>query len=105
AGPLLRRAGAPPRRRAARRQGQEAPMKPGRAVGILGYGAYVPRFRIRTRDIAAVWRATGGAAPPVAEKSVPGPDEDVGTMASEAGRTALPRAAADRASAGAARGG
>ena len=76
-------------------------MRPARAVGILGYGAYVPRFRVRTGDIAAVWRATGAAAPPVAEKSVPGPDEDVVTMAIEAGRTALARAGADLASVGA----
>ncbi|TMA64026.1 MAG: hydroxymethylglutaryl-CoA synthase, partial [Deltaproteobacteria bacterium] len=76
-------------------------MRAGRAVGILGYGAYVPRFRLPTRDIAAVWRATGGAAPPVAEKSVPGPDEDVVTMAIEAGRTALARAGGDPASVGA----
>ncbi len=67
-------------------------MKPNRAVGIAGYGAYVPRLRVRTADIAATWRARGVAAPAVAEKSVPGPDEDVVTMAIEAARTALDRA-------------
>jgi len=66
-----------------------------RAVGIEGYGAYVPCWRVRTADIAAAWRPRGGAAPAVAEKSVPGPDEDVVTMAIEAARTALDRAAAD----------
>lgn len=66
-------------------------MRPRRAVGIAGYGAYVPRLRVRTADISATWRARGAAAPAVAEKSVPGPDEDVVTMAIEAARTALDR--------------
>jgi hydroxymethylglutaryl-CoA synthase len=70
-------------------------MKPNREVGIAGYGAYVPRLRVRTADIAATWRARGSAAPAVAEKSVPGPDEDVVTMAIEAARTALDRAGTD----------
>jgi hydroxymethylglutaryl-CoA synthase len=66
-------------------------MRSNRAVGIAGYGAYVPRLRVRTADISATWRARGAAAPVVAEKSVPGPDEDVVTMAIEAARTALER--------------
>jgi hydroxymethylglutaryl-CoA synthase len=66
-------------------------MKPGRPVGILGYGAYVPRHRVATADIASVWKASGAAAPPVPEKSVAGFDEDVVTMAVEASRTALLR--------------
>jgi hydroxymethylglutaryl-CoA synthase len=66
-------------------------MRPNRAVGIAGYGAYVPRLRVRTADISSTWRARGAAAPAVAEKSVPGPDEDVVTMAIEAARTALDR--------------
>jgi hydroxymethylglutaryl-CoA synthase len=70
-------------------------MRPNRAVGIAGYGAYVPRLRVRTADISAVWRARGAAAPAVAEKSVPGPDEDVVTMAIEAARMALDRAGMD----------
>ena len=76
-------------------------MKPNRDVGIAGYGAYVPRLRVRTADISATWRGRGGAAPAVAEKSVPGADEDVVTMAIEAARTALDRAAVDPASIGA----
>ncbi|HKN47433.1 MAG TPA: hydroxymethylglutaryl-CoA synthase, partial [Candidatus Polarisedimenticolia bacterium] len=63
--------------------------------GIAGYGAYVPRLRVRTDDISKAWRPRGAVAPAVAEKSVPGPDEDVVTMAIEAARTALDRAAAD----------
>jgi hydroxymethylglutaryl-CoA synthase len=70
-------------------------MRADRAVGIAGYGAYVPRLRVRTADISATWRSRGAAAPAVAEKSVPGPDEDVVTMAIEAARTALARAGAD----------
>ncbi len=76
-------------------------MRPIREVGIAGYGAYVPRLRVRTADISAAWRARGAAAPAVAEKSVPGPDEDVVTMAIEAARTALDRAAIEPSSIGA----
>jgi len=64
-----------------------------RPVGIAGYGAYVPRLRVRTADISNAWRPRGAVAPAVAEKSVPGPDEDVVTMSVEAARTALDRAA------------
>ncbi len=67
-------------------------MRASRAVGIAGYGAYVPRLRVRTADISATWRVRGAAAPAVAEKSVPAADEDVVTMAIEAARTALDRA-------------
>ncbi|MBI5544007.1 MAG: hydroxymethylglutaryl-CoA synthase [Deltaproteobacteria bacterium] len=70
-------------------------MRPQRAVGIAGYGAYVPRYRIKTEDISSVWRSKGARAPAVAEKSVCGLDEDVVTMAIEAGRTALARSKVD----------
>jgi hydroxymethylglutaryl-CoA synthase len=70
-------------------------MTPHRAVGIAGYGAYVPRLRVATADISAAWRPRGAAAPAVVEKSVPGPDEDVITMAIEAARTALDRSRLD----------
>lgn len=66
-------------------------MKTQRAVGIAGYGAYVPRYRVKTADISAVWRAKGAIPAAVKEKSVVGPDEDAVTMAIEAGRTALAR--------------
>ena len=67
-------------------------MKPDRPVGIVGYGAYVPRYRIAAKDISQVW--TGGyGGVPVESKSVPGPDEDVITMSLEAARNALKRAA------------
>jgi hydroxymethylglutaryl-CoA synthase len=66
-------------------------MRPVHAVGILGYGAYLPRYRLPAREVARVW--TDGAAPlPVQEKSVAGLDEDVVTMSIEAARNALARA-------------
>ena len=71
-------------------------LKPERPVGIIGYGAYVPRYRIRTAEIARVWHGEG--AGPVKEKSVPGLDEDTITMSIEAGRNALSRAKIDPAS-------
>lgn len=66
-------------------------MKPKRDVGIIGYGAYVPRYRIRAEEIARVW---GGAEDglPIEEKAVPGLDEDTVTMSIEAARNALARA-------------
>jgi len=67
-------------------------MKPARAVGIVGYGAYVPRPRISTRTIASAWGRSADARLPVREKSVPAADEDTVTMAIEAARGALARA-------------
>ncbi len=69
-------------------------LKPARPVGIVGYGAYVPRYRLPAKEIARVW--TGGmGGTPVQEKSVPGPDEDTATMSIEAARNALARADID----------
>lgn len=67
-------------------------------VGIVGYGAYVPRFRIAVEEIARVWgedpetikRGLG-----IVEKSVPDKDEDTITISVEAGRNALVRAGVD----------
>ncbi len=67
---------------------------PERPVGILGYGAYVPRFRLPSSEVSRVW-TDGTAGLPVKEKSVPGLDEDVATMSIEAARNALARAAID----------
>ena len=66
-------------------------MKPVREVGIVGYGAYVPRYRIPAAEIDRVWKDGQGGVP-IEEKSVPGPDEDTITMAIEAARNALQRA-------------
>jgi len=64
-------------------------------VGIVGYGAYVPIYRIRTQEIAKIWgedpeRISKGLG--INEKSVPNLDEDSATMAVEAARIALKRA-------------
>lgn len=69
-------------------------MKPGSPVGIVGYGAYVPRYRIRAAEIARVWGAGEGGLP-IEEKAVPGLDEDVISMSIEAARNALLRARID----------
>lgn len=66
-------------------------MKPDRPVGIVGYGVYVPRYRIAAKEIARIW-TDGQGGVPVDSKSVPGPDEDTITMAIEAARNALARA-------------
>ncbi len=66
-------------------------LKPEHPVGIVGYGAYVPRYRLPAREVARVW-TEGTAALPIEEKSVPGLDEDVATMSIEAARNALARA-------------
>ncbi len=63
-------------------------------VGIVGYGAYLPKHRIKVEEIARVW---GADAPSykkglgLREKSVPAPDQDVITMSVEASRNALAR--------------
>jgi hydroxymethylglutaryl-CoA synthase len=59
-------------------------------VGIVGYGAYVPRYRLPAKEVARIW-TDGEGGLPVVEKSVPGPDEDVVTMSIEAARSALAR--------------
>ncbi|MCK5574000.1 MAG: hydroxymethylglutaryl-CoA synthase, partial [Bacteroidetes bacterium] len=67
-------------------------------VGIVGYGAYLPRYRIKAEVIAKQW-----GADPVAisrglqlfEKTVPGEDEDTITISVAAARDALARAQID----------
>ena len=67
-------------------------------VGIVGYGAYIPKHRIKVEEIAKVW---GADAPSykrgleLREKSVPAPDQDVITMSVEAARNALARCEVD----------
>ncbi len=64
-------------------------------VGIVGYGAHIPRHRIKVEEIAKVW---GADAPSykkgllLREKSVPTPDVDTITLSVEATRNALRRA-------------
>jgi hydroxymethylglutaryl-CoA synthase len=66
-------------------------LKPIRDVGIVGYGAYVPRFRLPAKEVARVW-ADGAGGLPIKEKAVAGLDEDTITMSIEASRNALARA-------------
>lgn len=70
-------------------------MKPNRPVGIVGYGAYVPRYRLPGSEIARMWDGQEARTPPIKEKAVPGLDEDVVTMSLEAARNALARSAVD----------
>ena len=64
-------------------------------LGIVGYGVYIPRYRIAVNEIATVWNEDGKSISrgiSVNEKSVPGLDEDVITISTEAARDALLRA-------------
>ncbi|MDF2955247.1 MAG: OB-fold protein [Candidatus Alkanophagales archaeon MCA70_species_2] len=59
-------------------------------VGIIGYGVYIPMYRLKTEEIAGVWG--GGGVGGVLERAVPGVDEDVITMAAEAAFNAFEHA-------------
>ncbi len=72
-------------------------LKPIRDVGIVGYGAYIPRYRLPAREVARIWKDPAGAGPP-GEKAVAGLDEDVITMSIEAARNAMSRAKIDASS-------
>lgn len=61
-------------------------------VGIISYGTYIPKYRIRLGDIAAAWKKEGSevvSSLKVLEKAVPASDEDAVTIALEAARGAL----------------
>ncbi len=67
-------------------------------IGIVGYGSYVPRFRIKAETIANQWGADAEAFKKgllLEEKTVPGPDEDTITISVAAARYALQRAGID----------
>ncbi len=73
-------------------------------AGIVGYGAYVPRNRIKTVEIARQWGKDPGTIARgllLEEKSVPGLDEDTITISVAAARAALDRAEIDPARVGA----
>jgi len=73
-------------------------------VGIVGYGAYIPKFRIRVEEIAHQWGANPDAIKRgllLEEKTVPSPDEDTITISVEAAKNALKRTGIDPAKIGA----
>ncbi len=66
--------------------------------GIVGFGSYIPLYRIKAAEIARVWgeeaqRIENGLK--ITEKAVGGIDEDAATIAVEAAKNALARAAID----------
>ena len=67
-------------------------------AGIVGYGSYVPHYRITVEEIARVWNKDGkkiSAGLGVQEKAVASFDEDCCTMAVEAAREAVEVAGMD----------
>ncbi|MCX6773591.1 MAG: hydroxymethylglutaryl-CoA synthase [Candidatus Micrarchaeota archaeon] len=64
-------------------------------AGIVGYGAYVPRYRITSREIARVWgedpkRIEEGLG--IIEKAIANVDEDTATIGVMSGKNAILRA-------------
>jgi len=56
-------------------------------TGIVGYGAYIPRFRIKVEEISKVWNTDANSIKDgllVEEKSVPDEDEDTITISVQA---------------------
>ncbi len=67
-------------------------------VGIVSYGTYVPRYRIKPEEIGKVWGTDGAAMGKglmIFSKSVPGPDEDTITISVEAARNMMKRVDVD----------
>ncbi len=67
-------------------------------AGIVSYGAYIPRYRIKPEEIGKVWGEDGAARGKglgILAKSIPSPDEDVITISVEAARNALKRSGID----------
>jgi hydroxymethylglutaryl-CoA synthase len=67
-------------------------------VGIVSYGAYVPRYRIAPEEIGKVWGVDGkamGKGLMIQGKSVPAPDEDTITISVEAARNMMRRSSVD----------
>ena len=68
-------------------------------VGIISYGAYIPKYRIRSEEIAAIYGKDPSQIKKellIDEKSVAGIDEDSLTMSVEASLNALRRAGIDK---------
>lgn len=64
-------------------------------VGIVSYGTYIPKFRIKVEEIARIWGENAETIRNglgILQKSVPDFDEDTATIAVEAAREAVRRA-------------
>jgi len=62
--------------------------------GIVTYGSYIPKYRIKPEEIARVWGEDVDSLKNgiyILSKSVPAPDEDTVTISVEAARNALKR--------------
>jgi len=67
-------------------------------IGIVSYGTYVPKYRIKAEEIARIWGENGEVISKglgIQQKSVPYLDEDTATIAVEAAREAVYRARID----------
>lgn len=67
-------------------------------AGIVGYGAYIPRYRIKVEKIAKVWGSNAENVQKgllISEKAVAGFDEDTSTISVEAARNAVKMAGID----------
>ena len=67
-------------------------------IGIVGYGSYIPCYRIKVDDIARQWGKDPDSIKNgllVYEKTVPGMDEDTITISIQAAKYALQRARID----------
>lgn len=61
-------------------------------AGIVSWGSYIPKYRLKAEDIAKAWGADAAQIKQglvISEKSVPGIDEDAATISVEAARNAL----------------
>lgn len=67
-------------------------------TAIIGYGVYIPRYRIKVEEIAKIWGSEAEQIKNglfIKEKSVPSQDEDTVTISVEAARNAVKRAQID----------
>ena len=61
-------------------------------IGIVGYGTYIPKYRIKIEEIAAAWNQNPSnikSSLLIQEKSVPYKDEDTATISIQAAQNAI----------------